>query len=189
MNCCRSSRSNWFGGDFRNVDRSRGRFRSFVKTVVLNLYTDYYRRNQRGPQPIPENCPEPVADIDSVSDLDEDLLESWKQELLNRAWAALEQKQQESRQPFHTVLRLRAAHPDLGSAELAARLSDETGKPSTGNAVRQIMFRARNAFSDYLLADVLHSLHAPTREQVESELNDLGLLQYCQPALERLQLP
>ena len=50
---------------------------------------------------------------------------------------------------------------------------------------RLTLHRAREQFSDLMLDDVVQSLDNPTREQLEQELIDLGLLEYCRPALER----
>ena len=55
----------------------------------------------------------------------------------------------------------------------------------TAVGVRQTLHRAREKFGALLLDEVIHSLENPGPEQVEEELAELGLLDYCRPALER----
>ena len=88
-------------------------------------------------------------------------------------------------QPFYAVLRFRAEHPDMPSPEMADRLSLQLGRPLTSAGVRQLLHRARERFADTLLDDVAQSLDQPTEEHLEEELIELGLLNYCRPALQR----
>ena len=50
---------------------------------------------------------------------------------------------------------------------------------------RQTLHRARKKFAEHLLCEVAHTLESPTQGRLEQELADLGLLEYCRPALER----
>jgi RNA polymerase sigma-70 factor (ECF subfamily) len=172
-------------GDFHRVDPQRGRFRDFVKTAVLNLIIDYQRRKKHRLQPMPENAPEPADSNDNMAALDRQFTENWREELLTRCWEGLARIERQTGQPFHTVLRLRAKHPDLRSAEMAEKLGQRLDKPITAAGARQTLHRAREKFADLLIEEVAHSLDQPTREELEQELVDLGLLEYCRPALER----
>jgi len=98
---------------------------------------------------------------------------------------ALQAHEKLAGQPFYTVLRFRADHPDLRSAEMAERLSAQTGKPFTAAGVRKTLERARDKFADMLLDEIAQALDAPTHERLEEELIELGLLEHCRPALER----
>jgi RNA polymerase sigma-70 factor (ECF subfamily) len=171
-------------GDFRNAHPDRGRFRNFVKSAIRNLVTDFHRRKHLQPANLPPDMPEP-EDCQSLANLDEDFLATWRQELLARAWGLLKQKAEQSNQPFYTVLRLKADHPELRSQQLAEQLGQVLGRTVSDTWVRQVLFRARNLFADFLLDDIFHSLEDPTREQAHEELSDLGLLAYCSDALER----
>jgi RNA polymerase sigma-70 factor (ECF subfamily) len=88
---------------------------------------------------------------------------------------------------FYAVLRLRAEFPDLRSNEMAERLSGQLGKEVNAAWVRQMLHRAREQFADLLLEETLQTLREPTVEVLEQELIDIGLHEYCKPALDRLR--
>jgi hypothetical protein len=54
-----------------------------------------------------------------------------------------------------------------------------------GEAIRVGKDNCRYTFANLLLEEVVHSLENPTPEKLEQELIELGLFDYCQPALER----
>jgi RNA polymerase sigma-70 factor (ECF subfamily) len=175
-------------GDFKHADPQRGRFRDFLKTAVRHLVIDHWRRQERekeaaGPLPA-DSAVGPAAPVDDA-DSDAEFLTSWREELLLRAWEALAQFQQESGSPYYTVLRTKTEQPQLHSAELAEQLGAQLGKPFTEVSVRQTLHRARDKFATLLLEEVARSLPAPTPQELEQELIELGLLDYCKTALQR----
>ena len=169
-------------GDFRNADPGRGRFRDYVKMAVLNLVTDFHRRQRTLPVAVP---PEDLNRADTAGPDDGVFRESWRDELLERAWEALAGVERETGRPLHTVLKFRATNPKASSTEMAAQIGERLGKPVTAVGVRQTLHRAREKFAELLLDAVADSLDAPTRERLGEELEDLGLLGYCRPVLER----
>jgi hypothetical protein len=72
------------------------------------------------------------------------------------------------------------------SAQLARRMSARSGRRVTTAGVRQLLCRARQRFADCLVAAVARSLLSPSRDDVERELVELKLLEYCKGALARL---
>jgi RNA polymerase sigma-70 factor (ECF subfamily) len=172
-------------GNLAGADPNRGRFRDFVKGVLAHLIARHHKRGHRRPQTFGSDLPEPAVPPPSHSELDEQFLKSWRDELLARCWADLSGIEQRTGQPFYTVLRFRAEHPDLSSARMAAELSTTLGKPLTAASVRQTLHRARERFADLLLEEVLQSLHEPNPEDLEQELLELGLHEHCRPALRR----
>src|SRR5262249_19665133 len=116
-------------GDFRHADPKRGRFRDFVRVAASNLVHDYYRRRKTRPTTGSPDPPDPVAPPEPADELDAEFLKSWRMELISRAMAALAAYQERTGRPYHDVIGLRTAHPELTSGELAALFSARTGKP------------------------------------------------------------
>ncbi len=172
-------------GDLRGADRSRGRFRDFVKGVLFHLIADYHNQQRRRPQSLAVEPVSPEQEAAALAEADRAFLENWRAELLARAWDGLAALEQATGQPSYTVLRFRAEHPQLHSPEMAEKLSTLLGKPQTAAGVRQALHRARDKFAELLLYEVRQSLENPTRERLEEELIDLGLLEYCKPALDK----
>jgi RNA polymerase sigma-70 factor (ECF subfamily) len=172
-------------GDLHRADPERGRFRDFVKGVLFHLIAHHHRRRRRDLGPLPEGA-EPAAPA-AAPEADAAFLDSWRAELLDRAWKALAAHEQSAGQPYHAVLRFRVEHPELRSAEMAEGLGAPLGRPVTAVWVRQTLHRARDKFADLLVHEVLQTLRSPTADQLEEELIDLGLLEYCRPAVDRLR--
>lgn len=171
-------------GDLRGADRNRGRFRDYLKGVLFHLIGDYHRRRKKSPQELPVQV-EPAV---SPSDIEADgqFLENWRSELLNRTWKALAELERQTGQPFHTVLHFRAEHPQVHSEEMAETIGHQLGKPISAASVRQTLHRAREKFAEMLVDEVAQTLANPTLQDLEEELIDVNLLEYCRPALERL---
>jgi len=173
-------------GDLAGADPARGRFRDYLKGVLSHLVGDHYRRKRKQPLALnPEYEPSAAADEPALSD--EDFLASWRNELLGRAWTALAQHEKHNSQPFHTVLQYRAAHPETRSEQMAEELSSQMGKPVNAAWVRQTLHRAREKFAEILLDEVVQTLRGPTMNDLEQELIDIGLIEYCRPALASMR--
>jgi RNA polymerase sigma factor (sigma-70 family) len=175
-------------GEFGKVDPERGRFRAFVKTVVYRLIVDYQRRKKKRiiETPMHSNIAEPVAGADEGED-DQLFRVSWRAELLDRCWKSLEESERDGGKPYYTVMRYRVDHPDVHSPELAAGLSKKLGKSINAGAVRVLLHRAREEFAGVLMQEVMDSLANNSLDEAEQELIELGLIDYCRPALDRLR--
>jgi RNA polymerase sigma-70 factor (ECF subfamily) len=174
-------------GDLRGADRERGRFRDFVKGVVFHLVADFHAKKKKQFAGLPTDYPEPGAECSVAAERDEAFRVSWRDELLARTWLALEGHEHQSGQPFYTVLRFRAEHPDLGSAQMAEQLAGPLGKALTAPGVRKTLERARDRFADLLLDEIAQGLDVPSVERLEEELIDLELYAQCKGALERFR--
>ena len=174
-------------GDLRGANPERGRFRNFVKGTLFHLIADYRKQQRKWPGPLPADGTALAADPEDI-EFDRQFVESWCDELLARTWAALAELDAGTGQPFYAVLRFRAEHPQTRSPQMAEQLTAQLGRPFTASGVRQALHRAREKFADLLLDEVAHALENPTAEQVVQELVELGLLDYCRPALERCGL-
>jgi RNA polymerase sigma-70 factor (ECF subfamily) len=172
-------------GGFHRADPSFGRFRDYLKTTLWRLVARYQQRQRNQALPLPDDFPDP-GEKPSALDLEApEFTGCWRAELLARAWEALSRVQEQTGRPYYTILRRRIEQPDVRSRQLAEQLSPEFGRPLTAVGLRQLLHRARECFADLLLSEVAQTLHNPTREQLAQELIELGLLEYCRPALER----
>jgi RNA polymerase sigma-70 factor (ECF subfamily) len=173
-------------GAFAHADPERGRFRSYLKTMLYHLIVDYQRRQQRLPRSLQSTVADPAGPGPETPESDRQFLASWRDEILARAWASLAEAERNGGQPFHSVLKFRAEHPDASSADMAERLTGQLpAHPFTEAGVRKALQRARAQFADLLLDDVAHSLGEHSPDQLEEELIALDLLPYCRSALKR----
>jgi RNA polymerase sigma factor (sigma-70 family) len=172
-------------GDFHRADPARGRFRDFVKRSLRNLMIDHRRRGSSRPRTMGDDLPEPIDQLTGDEDFDRRFMASWRSELMERAWEALARLEETSGQPYHTVLRMKVENPELHSPELAERLSGPLGRTISAGGMRMLLQRARDRFVELLLEEVKGSLMSPTEEELEQELIDLGLMEYCKSLLQR----
>jgi RNA polymerase sigma-70 factor (ECF subfamily) len=173
-------------GDFRRADASRGRFRDFVKTALINLVIDYQKKQARR-RPLGPAAPEPATGPQEPFNSDEEFLADWRKALLDRAWESLAARQKSNGPPFYAVLRYRTEHPELSGVQFAEQLTAllKPVTPFTDAGLRKILQRARDQLTDLLVEEVALSLEAPSQEELEQELIDLGSHAYCRRALER----
>jgi RNA polymerase sigma-70 factor (ECF subfamily) len=172
-------------GDFRNANPEKGRFRDLLKSALYHLIVDYHKRRQRGMPQIGSNAPEPAADMSSTFDSDRQFLDTWRANLLAKAWEALAEEERRTGKLMHTVLHFRALNPDMRSAQMALELSGRLGREVSADWVRKWLHIAREKFAEYLLSEVSVSLSDTSTDAVEQELIDLELYQYCKIALDR----
>jgi RNA polymerase sigma-70 factor (ECF subfamily) len=177
-------------GDFGGVRADRGRFRSFLKTVLYHLVVDWQRRRQRlAPSPSALGLPEPEAgpepEAQPAAEADAAYLAACREDLFDQAWAGLRRAEARRGKPLYAVLRRRTDHPDWRSADLAERLTAELGRPLTAGQVRKYLLEARDLLADGLVSAAALSLEAPTVELLADDLTELGLLDYCREALAR----
>jgi RNA polymerase sigma factor (sigma-70 family) len=163
-------------GDFKNASPEKGRFRDFLKGVISHLVADFCKRRGRRMANLPQGFAEPAAPENT--DLDRAFVESWRDELLAQSWKSLAELETQTGQPFHTILRFRADHPDLRSPELAQQLGDKLQGPLTAAGVRQLLHRAREKFAKILRQHVQASLSSDDPDELNQELQDLGLFTY-----------
>ncbi len=175
-------------GEFRNVDPSKGKFRFFVKTVVYNLINHHYRKKAvRKERPLAGGPAENAASDSDLNHEDRLFLNSWRDDLLEQTWEALAEHETKTGVPYNSVLRLRVTQPTLSSDEFAERLSAELGKPISSGTARVNLHRAREKFANLLIGVISGSLENPSRETIEAELINLGLIDYCREALDSYQ--
>lgn len=167
-------------GDFHRATPTRGRFRDYVKTVLIHLVSDYRGRQRDRPRPLPADYPEPQPTDAGQSDRD-DFETSWREELIHQTWQTL----QKAQPTFHALLLLHVEHPDMPSPEMAECLAAKLNKSLTAGNVRVMLHRARDKFADLLVKEVARSLRTSNREELTAEIRELRLLPLCESALAR----
>lgn len=170
-------------GDFCSADPERGRFRNFVKTALHNLIVDFRKKAARGQKhSLDELSALPVEEGAAQPDL---FLQSWSQELLDRSWARLREVESGGNTPYYSALRLLVDESGLTSEAMAAQLSVRLGREFTPGNVRVVVHRARQMFAHQLVTEVADSLETGGADEIEQELGDLNLLEYCRSAMAR----
>lgn len=174
-------------GKFRNADKTIGRFRDFLRTVLINLIHDFHRSQRRRLRSLSVKVLELVADSVEGVDLDATFLASWREELLDRTWRRLADIELKEGQPYFTVLQFRAANPEVKSAEMALKIGEQlqTTATFTESGIRKILQRGRERFAMALIDEVGLSLSSSDLLRIEEELIALDLHSYCKNALER----
>ena len=161
-------------GDFSGATPTRGRFRNLIKTVLIHLVADYYRR---GGKEVPASA---LGDgFTLVARIANHHADDWRQELIERALAALSRETGQSKQVVPEALELEQDAAAAKSAEKAARLAERIGRDVSPENYRQILHRTRTRFAELIVDEVRHSLTDPTPETIREELAELDLLRYC----------
>lgn len=172
-------------GDFRHADPDRGRFRFYVKRAIHNLINRHRQKSaKRKEQALVDQY---ESHDDEAEPLEDQLFHSsWRDDLLDKTWNALAEHEQQTGVPYFTILKTRVDSPTLASEEFAQRLTELLGKPMTAGTARVNLHRAREKFAKTLIETIATSLENPNREAVESELIDLGLIDYCRDSLDSI---
>ena len=126
---------------------------------------------------------EPAVADSGLARFEEQFLESWRKDLLDRAGFALGAR--EEHRPALSPCSAPAWIIRSSRSRAGEAARRPLGRPLTAGAVRQALQRSRRKYVDYLLTEVLVSLDRPTQDDLEEELSDLKLLDYCRPYLKR----
>jgi RNA polymerase sigma-70 factor (ECF subfamily) len=173
-------------GKFLKYDPKLGRFRDYVKRAVRNLMIDFHRQKGKTRR-LDTDFDHPTVTGSSMDEIDEHIVTAWRDELLDRAWNALDDLEKRTGQPHHTILKYRVRNPDLNSDEMARGLAPVLGHALSSGAMRNRLQHAREKWVGLLVDEVKASLRTPSREEVEEELAELRLLRYCKPVMARLK--
>jgi len=155
-------------GKLAGADKSKGRFRDYLRTVLHRLIIDHFRTRKL--QPLP-----PGDLLDSARP-DEDFDRVWREAVINRVWSRLETYQASTpKNRYASVLQLRRDFPKASIDEIAAKLGEITRAQVTPEAFRKNLQRARAKFIELLVQELRETIHPTSTEAVEEEIRDLGL--------------
>ena len=106
-------------GKLAGADKSKGRFRDYLRTVLHRLIIDHFRTRKL--QSLPP------GDLLDSSRPDEDFDRVWREAVINRVWSRLETYQATTpKNRYATVLQLRRDLPDASIEEIAEKLGEIT---------------------------------------------------------------
>jgi RNA polymerase sigma-70 factor (ECF subfamily) len=169
-------------GKLAGVDRSRGRFRDYLRTVLHRLIIDHGRTRKLEPLP--------PGDLLDWRRPDEDFDRVWRETVINRVWSRLETYQAtKPKNRFATVLQLRRDFPEASIEEIAEKLSEITRTPVRPEACCKYLQRARAKFIELLIRELRETIHSTTTEHIEAEIFDLGLGQFYRAQSRRSCAP
>lgn len=178
---CHEFALRFLSGAFHRASPEKGRFRDYVKTVLVNLVNDHFRIQGRWADRIDVEqvaAAAPAADFEETAPSFEETL---AQELLDHTWEQLRVVNER----YYAVLRLRIEAPDLNAREMAETLTERLGQTIAHATVRKTLERARVRFAELLVQAAEETLACATADQLTGELRDLGLLSYCRSAIEK----
>ncbi|WP_286177915.1 RNA polymerase sigma factor [Rhodopirellula sp. JC639] len=130
-------------GDLCRANPKKGRFRDYIKSVLINLVRDHYRQHERLAVALGE---EPIARAPMCDDQADAFDASWRETLLRDTWQELKR----CHPSLHTVLRLHVDRVEEPAGEKARRLGETLGQTFTANRFRVSLHRARERFSKIL---------------------------------------
>jgi len=150
------------------ADHNKGRFRDYLRTVIHRIIIDHFRGRKIQALP-PGDLLDP-----SIPDAEYD--RAWRMTILERVFSRLDTYEIATpKNRYASILRLRHDNPDASIDELAARLSTTSGVVVRPEAFRKILQRARVKFFELLKQELRETIHPASPEDIEDEINDLGL--------------
>src|SRR5262245_16642471 len=150
-------------GDFRRASPDRGRFRDYLRATLINLVRR--RATMAGQRPAADIDPDQLPAAGSDEKADEGFLAHWRESLLDFAWTGLQSAEQAGGPPYYTALQARVSRTETSSGDLAVWLTEhlKPAEPYNDASVRKLLQRAREMFTDFLVAEVATSV--PTRDR------------------------
>jgi RNA polymerase sigma factor (sigma-70 family) len=150
------------------ADCNKGRFRDYLRTVLHRLIIDHFRGRKLQALPPGDllDPSEPDADYDRV----------WREAILKRALTRLETYELKTpKNRYATVLVLRRDNPDVSHEDLALKLSEQVKVQISPESFRKTLQRARSKFFELLIQELRETIHPATDEDIEDEVQALGL--------------
>jgi len=150
------------------ADETKGRFRDYLRTILHRLMVDHFRNRKTTSLP-PGDLPEPEQP-------DKDYDHVWREVLIKRVWGRLELYEAGTpNNRYSTILKLRVSDPEASIQDLVDRINLQSPQKYNAEAFRKTLQRARVKFFDLLVQELRETIANATPEDIENEMNDLGL--------------
>ena len=150
------------------ADSNKGRFRDYLRTVLHRIIIDHFRGKKL--------LSLPPGDLLDPNMVDQEYDRIWREAVIRRVWSRLETY--EARMPknrYASVLHLRVDHPKASIDQIAGMLAEQVEGRVSPEAFRKTLQRARAKFLELLVEELRLTIHPATDEDIEAEINDLGL--------------
>lgn len=150
------------------ADKTKGRFRDYLRTILHRLIIDHFRTKRL--QSLPP------GDLLDPSSPDADFDRAWRDAVIKRVWSRLDTYEANTpKNRYSTVLRLRVSNPKSTIEEIAYCLSEHLKTSVTPEAFRKTLQRARTKFLELLILELRETINPAEPEDIEEEIYDLGL--------------
>jgi RNA polymerase sigma factor (sigma-70 family) len=150
------------------AEKSKGRFRDYVRTILRRIIIDHFR--------IRKLQPLPPCDLPDPSSPDEGFDHVWREVVIKRVLARLETYEvSTAKNRYATVLNLRLEQPDASIEQLTELLTVKIGTRVTTEAFRKTLERARAKFLELMIKELKETIHPAQPDDIEAEIYDLGL--------------
>lgn len=150
------------------ADKTKGRFRDYLRTILHRLIIDHFRTKRL--QSLPP------GDLLDPSSPDADFDRAWRDAVIKRVWSRLDTYEANTpKNRYSTVLRLRVSNPKSTIEEIAYCLSEHLKTSVTPEAFRKTLQRARTKFLELLIQELRETTNPAEPEDIEEEIYDLGL--------------
>ncbi len=174
-------------GSLSGADPQKGRFRDYMKTIVINAARAHKKKSAR------QNEKGRTMDAETLESLAEPAVDQsvWEEclrdDLIAQAMKKLTQQDEQSGQFYAAVLSWKIQNPGVGADELAKFLTFVSERSVTVENARKVLQRARQSLAEILVAIVRRTLPKDydDQEPLIEQLSALGILEVCRNALGR----
>lgn len=171
-------------GKLAGANPEKGRFRDYLKTVVINTARRYLKEQARQEK---RASAQSLEDIEALTQCDDLWTECLRDDLLAQALQDLHDYENTTGKPYASILAWRTSEPLSDSSQLADFLFIKTGSQINSTNARKLLQRAREKLTDFLIQRVRESLPEDRREtcDVDEQLIAVGLRDFCRLPNER----
>ena len=172
-------------GAFAGADPEKGRFRDYVKAIVINVARTHQCKQTK------RNAKQHAMDDRTLAELVDksDTAAIWedciREDLIVQGMASLAEFEKQSGMPCATLLEWRISNPLSDSTEMACFIERQTGRTMTAVNARKLLQRSREKLAELLLENVRKTLppSAQHSDSLQEHLVALGIFEICQSAL------
>jgi RNA polymerase sigma factor (sigma-70 family) len=172
-------------GAFAGANPVKGRFRDYVKAIVINSVRSHRSKEARNNARLRDLDEKGLNDLIDKGEAEDVWEESVRDDLISQALKRLADYDQNSTQPYSALLNWKLQNPFADSAEMARFLERQTGKSVTAANARKLLQRSREKLAELLLSTVRDTLPADSQngELLQEHLIALGIHEICLSAL------